>query len=274
MHLVDCASNPCQNAAPCSNLNPNGYKCECPTGFTGTNCETKMCSNDDCKQQSGGGICNLNRKYDEPISGDNPNCLCRNGFTGHKCHIDINECTLSGGHQTCGSFPCVDRLGGFYCNYCFNVTCDGNTTCKVNEAGKTYRCVLPGEVYPPTVTSLPLASTQVTQRTIHATSQQSSSSTSQQSSSSTSRQPTSSDIVGTVPFVADTQGEAGKVSSGDDGVSTGMIAGIAAGGVVVVLVIIFIIVIVLRRSRRPTESYTVNKNSSAVDKGQYPETME
>ena len=39
-----CNSNPCQNAiATCIN-EQNGYRCNCPADWTGTNCETgKLC---------------------------------------------------------------------------------------------------------------------------------------------------------------------------------------------------------------------------------------
>lgn len=39
VELDECASNPCQQAAPCLDL-INQYECVCPPGYTGANCET------------------------------------------------------------------------------------------------------------------------------------------------------------------------------------------------------------------------------------------
>lgn len=36
--IDECLASPCQNLAICLNL-PGSYQCQCPPGFTGTNCE-------------------------------------------------------------------------------------------------------------------------------------------------------------------------------------------------------------------------------------------
>ena len=37
--ILECASDPCLNDATCVEQ-VNGYECQCPAGFVGTNCET------------------------------------------------------------------------------------------------------------------------------------------------------------------------------------------------------------------------------------------
>ena len=39
---VACYSSPCQNGATCENTDDDSYTCDCPDGYTGTNCETKL----------------------------------------------------------------------------------------------------------------------------------------------------------------------------------------------------------------------------------------
>lgn len=41
LEINECVSNPCKNGGICENL-VNSYRCSCPTGFTGTNCEGKL----------------------------------------------------------------------------------------------------------------------------------------------------------------------------------------------------------------------------------------
>ena len=38
LDINECASSPCLNGGLCDNL-LNSYRCNCPLGFTGTNCE-------------------------------------------------------------------------------------------------------------------------------------------------------------------------------------------------------------------------------------------
>ena len=35
-----CDAGPCQNGATCHNNGDGSYRCECPMGYEGTNCET------------------------------------------------------------------------------------------------------------------------------------------------------------------------------------------------------------------------------------------
>lgn len=40
--LVPCAANPCENGGSCELISGNTYGCKCPTGFTGSRCETSI----------------------------------------------------------------------------------------------------------------------------------------------------------------------------------------------------------------------------------------
>ncbi|KAK2167644.1 hypothetical protein NP493_1270g00008 [Ridgeia piscesae] len=62
----ECSSSPCQNGATCSTPAFDMYKCECLTGYTGTNCETD------------GGTCSTPQL-------DMFSCTCAAGYTGTKC---------------------------------------------------------------------------------------------------------------------------------------------------------------------------------------------
>ena len=130
--INECLSNPCHNGAECLNL-VNAYKCKCKTGFFGHSCESKFifkiylllfsntliteraaCFNNPCKS---GGTCNIDSDGAEV-------CLCKDGFTGTFCEIDINECSSSpcqnGG--TCidleNSYACYCPDGYFRPTYC------------------------------------------------------------------------------------------------------------------------------------------------------------
>ena len=41
-------------------------------------------------------------------------CVCKKGFTGDRCQINIDEC-LTEGNAACAGGTCVDQVNGFYC---------------------------------------------------------------------------------------------------------------------------------------------------------------
>ena len=75
MIIGGCHSDPCMNGGMCNNigLSVDQYRCSCPAGFTGVNCETEIdhCENDPCRNE---GWC---------TSGPSGHtCVCLQGFIG------------------------------------------------------------------------------------------------------------------------------------------------------------------------------------------------
>jgi hypothetical protein len=71
-----------------------------PEGWTPPVCPIGLCKNQaDCI------IDEIKNEY---------KCLCRTGYTGLFCEINIDECALEG-NQACAGGTCVDQLNGFYC---------------------------------------------------------------------------------------------------------------------------------------------------------------
>jgi hypothetical protein len=84
-----CISNPCKNYGICTpfwgSLNYVQYKCNCPFGYTGINCEfnNNICSPATC---SNGGTCFLNPDT------NTAKCLCSFLYTGEFCELSFNPC--------------------------------------------------------------------------------------------------------------------------------------------------------------------------------------
>lgn len=138
---------PCRNNGTCFNTGQGSYTCNCPPGFTGTDCEHSIpgfhslsptsCLEDPCYN---GGTCLDNgqcaclprfsglqceNRVSECASNPCRNngtcsernkfgyeCSCQKGFTGPDCEINVNDCKpgacLNGG-------TCVDLLNGYKC---------------------------------------------------------------------------------------------------------------------------------------------------------------
>ncbi len=94
--LDNCVPQPCQNGGACTS-DPNGYTCECPAGWTGTNCEVDV---DEC---AAGDPCHINA----PAPGTNfpGGVACTNTEGSFTC-----ECTLGAFGATCDEVcPCIDE---------------------------------------------------------------------------------------------------------------------------------------------------------------------
>ncbi|GFU13960.1 fibropellin-1, partial [Nephila pilipes] len=96
-----CAENPCKNGGTCKDIN-NGFKCFCPSPYSGQTCETKAdpCSLKPCKN---GGTCTA--------KGSNFTCSCKSPYTGSECEkVDpcaSNPCQNGGTCKVVGSnFTC------------------------------------------------------------------------------------------------------------------------------------------------------------------------
>ncbi|KAL9987869.1 hypothetical protein ACROYT_G002244 [Oculina patagonica] len=133
-----CANNPCQNGASCVELQ-GSYRCDCTSGFSGTNCEIDIneCTNTPCK--NGATCVNLREviavcdpdseilRTDVDECTNNPckngatcvnldgsyRCDCKSGYSGNNCETDINECAPAP-CQNGGT--CVDLVGGYRCD--------------------------------------------------------------------------------------------------------------------------------------------------------------
>ncbi|KAH9504451.1 Basement membrane-specific heparan sulfate proteoglycan core protein, partial [Bulinus truncatus] len=81
-----CARKPCKNNARCVNRSPTEYFCECPSGFSGRNCEIRI---DICVLQTpclNGGQCVSLQK-------NRYRCLCPLGWSGGNCERAVRLAT-------------------------------------------------------------------------------------------------------------------------------------------------------------------------------------
>ncbi|XP_068733344.1 uncharacterized protein [Montipora capricornis] len=83
-----CCYNPCLNNGKCLlGYTDKNYVCECPSGFTGENCENDV---DECG--TGSHDCNENATCANTAG--NFNCTCKTGFTGDgRSCSDVDECS-------------------------------------------------------------------------------------------------------------------------------------------------------------------------------------
>uniref|UniRef100_A0A8C5XFT9 Protein jagged-2 n=1 Tax=Microcebus murinus TaxID=30608 RepID=A0A8C5XFT9_MICMU len=98
-----CASNPCANGGSCHEV-PSGFECHCPSGWSGPTCaiDVDECASNPC---AAGGTC-----VDQV---DGFECICPEQWVGATCQLDANECE---GRPCLNAFSCKNLIGGYYCD--------------------------------------------------------------------------------------------------------------------------------------------------------------
>ncbi|KAM9061341.1 slit homolog 2 protein-like [Sarcophilus harrisii] len=101
-----CLSSPCKNNGTCSTDPTEVYRCSCPYGYKGRDCNMPIntCIQNPCQH---GGICHL--------SETNPNgfsCSCPLGFEGERCEINPDDCE----DNDCeNNSTCLDGINNYVC---------------------------------------------------------------------------------------------------------------------------------------------------------------
>ena len=116
-----CSSNPC-NSGTCHSSN-QGYSCQCPSGFTGQNCnQVDMCTTNTCYN---GGTCQTQRTGQDQYT---VSCTCPPAYTGSRCQSPIVitttrqtapacQCMNNGVCQPSGQCQCQQNFYGQNCQY-------------------------------------------------------------------------------------------------------------------------------------------------------------
>uniref|UniRef100_A0A8C3QV31 Slit homolog 1 protein n=1 Tax=Cyanoderma ruficeps TaxID=181631 RepID=A0A8C3QV31_9PASS len=101
-----CLSSPCQNQGTCHNDPLGSYRCACPSGYKGRDCEVALsgCSSNPC---ANGGTC-------QPQEGEGAGfrCLCPVGFEGLSCHTTSDPCKE---HSCENGGSCVPSATNYTC---------------------------------------------------------------------------------------------------------------------------------------------------------------
>ncbi|XP_072177932.1 slit homolog 2 protein-like [Diadema setosum] len=98
-----CLSSPCENEGVCLTDPIERYRCQCPAGFKGLNCEAEI---NECDQRPcmNGGVC-------ENLAGGF-RCDCATGFSGDMCEINVDDCRA---HLCLNNGTCVDGINNYTC---------------------------------------------------------------------------------------------------------------------------------------------------------------
>ncbi|XP_030235556.1 slit homolog 1a [Gadus morhua] len=148
-----CLSDPCLNQGICHNDLMEVYRCSCPPGFKGRNCESPLnaCVSNPC---ANGGTCQLKEGEEGAFS-----CSCPLGFEGPACKIDVDDCEYSDCEN---GATCVDGINNYTClcplyyagDMCEEMEdvcapgrspCKHQSTCLITSAGPKCVCT-PGYV--------------------------------------------------------------------------------------------------------------------------------
>ncbi|XP_039624856.1 neurogenic locus notch homolog protein 1-like [Polypterus senegalus] len=106
IHQSECPfPSPCHQGATC--INKMGqFTCLCPPEKTGLRCDIdNACLSSPCHEDAS---CNINLVTGEAV------CICRSGFTGADCRMDLDECNMGLGPCEHGG-SCENTIGSFVC---------------------------------------------------------------------------------------------------------------------------------------------------------------
>ncbi|XP_075790597.1 LOW QUALITY PROTEIN: slit homolog 1 protein [Pelodiscus sinensis] len=101
-----CLSSPCQNQGTCHSDPPAAYRCTCPRGYKGKDCDEPEdgCSRSPC---ANGGTCRPPEQEGAGVT-----CLCAAGFEGPTCSAAPEACPA---HACANGGTCVEGLGNHTC---------------------------------------------------------------------------------------------------------------------------------------------------------------
>ncbi|CAB1319564.1 unnamed protein product [Coregonus sp. 'balchen'] len=138
-----CLSSPCRNGGTCDLVNLREYKCRCPPGWSGKQCQqADPCASNPC---ANGGQCTPFESHYI--------CSCTPFFYGQTCKQDVNECAQSPSPCKNGGV-CVNEVGTYRCQCpqeytgkhcdtrylpCNPSPCHNGGTC-VQKGDTTYEC--------------------------------------------------------------------------------------------------------------------------------------
>ncbi|XP_071412817.1 slit homolog 2 protein isoform X2 [Pithys albifrons albifrons] len=101
-----CLSNPCKNDGTCNSDPVDFYRCTCPYGFKGQDCDIPIhaCISNPCHH---GGTCHLKEGEKDGFW-----CTCADGFEGENCEVNVDDCE----DNDCeNNSTCVDGINNYTC---------------------------------------------------------------------------------------------------------------------------------------------------------------
>uniref|UniRef100_A0A8C8RK11 Slit guidance ligand 3 n=1 Tax=Pelusios castaneus TaxID=367368 RepID=A0A8C8RK11_9SAUR len=101
-----CLSSPCKNNGTCNNDPVEFYRCTCPFGFKGRDCNMPInaCIQNPCQN---GGTCHLTEANKDGFS-----CSCPLGYEGERCEINPDDCE----DNDCeNNSTCMDGINNYVC---------------------------------------------------------------------------------------------------------------------------------------------------------------